>query len=440
MSTDHGLMAASEHAGGVGDSTSRGSDEPTLDGGDGALRFEVVHSADASAVGRVVVLSEKDELLVGREVAEGLRIADTRLSRVHLRIRRDSPSTYRLEDAESANGTFVNGRPVRDRALCADDVVRAGDTVFVCFETDLAADLKLLQHRVARSKLAVLIQGETGTGKELLARGIHELSGRSGPFIAVNCAALPSDLAATELFGHTRGAFSGAGAARSGLFRAAERGTLLLDEIGDLPADLQGYLLRTLQEGSIRPVGADREVPVDVRVLAATHVDLTEAVRQERFRADLLSRLTQLTVRIPPLRARRTEILRLVREFAPELELTASAAEALLVWNWPSNVRELRALVEAHVAVNPKGVPLRAKDLVGRLPSAEQVLKREANPEPADDGEADLRDRLTAALARHHGNVSEVARELGEPRTKIYRWLEALGLTQRDFRGKKKFR
>ena len=440
MATDHRLMGASGGTGGVGDSTSRGNDEPTLGDGDGALRLEVVHSADTGAVGRVVVLNAQEELSIGREVTDGLRIADTRLSRVHLRIRRDSPSTYRLEDAESANGTFLNGRPVRERGLVADDVIRAGDTVFACFETDLGAELELLQHRVARSKLAVLIQGETGTGKELLARGIHELSGRSGPFIAVNCAALPADLAATELFGHTRGAFSGAGAARSGLFRTAERGTLLLDEIGDLPADLQGYLLRTLQEGSIRPVGADREVPVDVRVLAATHVDLSEAVRRECFRADLLSRLTQLTVRVPPLRARRTDILRLVRKFAPELELTASAAEALLIWNWPSNVRELRALVESHVALNPKGLPLRARDLVGRLPSAEQVLKREPNPDPTDEGEADLRDQLAAALARHNGNVSEVARELGKPRTKIYRWLEALGLTQGEFRGKKKFR
>jgi DNA-binding NtrC family response regulator len=293
--------------------------------------------------------------------------------------------------------------------------------------------------QAAPSMATVLLLGESGTGKELLARGIHAHSGRNGPFVAVNCAALPAELAATELFGHTRGAFSGAGSARSGLFRAAEHGTLLLDEIGDLPADLQGYLLRTLQEGSIRPVGSDRELPIDVRILAATHVDLAEAVRRGGFREDLLSRLTQLTVRVPPLRARRTEILRLAREFAPGIELTASAAEALLIWRWPSNVRELRALVESHVALNPGAVPLRAKELVGRLPSAEQVLKRDPSPEPQDEGEGDLRDQLSQALARHRGNISEVARELGKPRTKIYRWIEALGLPREDFRGGKKF-
>src|SRR5262249_54893904 len=157
----------------------------------------------------------------------------------------------------------------------------------------------------------MLIQGETGTGKEVLAQAIHGASGRSGAFVPVNCATLPADLAAAELFGHERGAFSGANNARPGLFRAANGGTLFLEEVGDLPLPLQPTLLRALQEGRVRPVGSEREVTVDVRVVAATHVDLERAVEAGGFRSDLLGRLAHVVTTLRPLRERRREILAL---------------------------------------------------------------------------------------------------------------------------------
>jgi two-component system response regulator GlrR len=214
------------------------------------------------------------------------------------------------------------------------------------------------------------------------------------------------------------------------VFRAAEGGTLLLDEVGDLPFELQGHLLRVLQERSVRPVGADREVAVDVRVLAATHVDLERAVREGLFREDLLSRLGQMVLVVPPLRNRRTELLRLIREFAPELGFSPSAAEALLLWDWPGNVRELRALLEAHAALNPGAIRIGAQELCKDLPSARRVLSRHAAEEksPANHTAVERRRHLTELLQQHHGNITEVARALGKPRAQVYRWLRTLGV------------
>jgi two-component system NtrC family response regulator len=338
---------------------------------------------------------------------------------------------YRYVDTGSANGTQVNGQSTQSGLLLPHDVIRAGDTLLVCVERDLGAELRARAQAMARFALPVLVRGETGSGKELLARSLHDASERAGPFVAVNCAALSSDLAAAEFFGHSRGAFSGAGSAREGLFRAADGGTLLLDEIGDLPLDVQGHLLRALQEGRIRPVGSDREVAFDVRIVSATHVDLEEAVRRGRFRADLLSRLTQLVLCVPPLRARRTEILPLARQFAPELEWGPSSAEALLIWDWPGNVRELRALVRAHAALEGGG-PVRARDLAARLPSAARVLKRDPRPERAagEQTAVERRQQLAGLLQKYEGNVASVARELGKPRAQIYRWMRALGVSR----------
>jgi transcriptional regulator with GAF, ATPase, and Fis domain len=412
----------------------RGSDEPEPEGARDDLRLVVVHSPDDAAVGAVARLSPGDVLLLGRDISEGLRIRDARMSRLHLRIVWDPVQRgFRYGDAGSANGTFVGGARAESGLLLPDTVLRVGDSLLVCVGEDHGATLRTRALGAARSTLPVLIRGETGSGKELVARTIHDESRRPGSFVAVNCAALPIELAATELFGHTRGAFSGAGVARPGLFRAADGGSLLLDEIGDLPFGLQGHLLRTLQERTVRPVGADREVPVDVRVLAATHVDLEDAVRSGRFREDLLSRLAQLLLDVPPLRSRRSQILSLALGFAPGLTLTAGAAEALLIGDWPGNVRELKALIESHV---PSGEPertLRARDLADRLTSAELVLNRDAAAEkPAEATTAlERRRQLAELLRKHDGNISEVARELGKPRAQIYRWLRAFGLSKR---------
>ncbi len=212
--------------------------------------------------------------------------------------------------------------------------------------------------RVAPTDATVLIQGETGTGKELVARRIHELSGRRGPFVAVNCGALTQSLADSELFGHQAGSFTGANESRAGWFEAANKGTLLLDEVGDLPLSLQVKLLRVLQENEVVPVGARKPVPLDVRFVAASNVELADAVAAGNFRPDLFYRLNVVDIRLPPLRERPADILPLVEHFLqlyarrlqiPVPDVTPQARNALLHYAWPGNIRELENVI--HVAL-----------------------------------------------------------------------------------------
>lgn len=216
--------------------------------------------------------------------------------------------------------------------------------------------LSLLDHveRLARSEATVLVTGETGTGKELIARHIHHTSGRRGPFVAVNCGAFGETLIDAELFGHESGAFTGASHARAGWFEAANGGTLFLDEIGDLPLPLQVKLLRVLQERQVTRLGSRRGVPLDVRLVAATNIDLVQAVEAQHFRADLYYRLSVAGVRLPPLRERRADILPLARHFVSvyrgklhlePIDISAAAAQALLDYSWPGNIRELENVI-----------------------------------------------------------------------------------------------
>ncbi len=205
--------------------------------------------------------------------------------------------------------------------------------------------------KVAPSDVPVLIQGETGTGKELVARALHDHSGRSGgPFVAENCAAVPAPLLESELFGHTKGSFTGAIADRPGHFVTADGGTMFLDEIGDMPRDMQAKLLRVLELGEVRPVGSNKPVSVDVRVVAATHRDLQAMVADKRFREDLFYRLNVVRLSLPPLREREGDVVHLVRFFlarvaaevgVADAEITPAALDALQSWRWPGNVREL---------------------------------------------------------------------------------------------------
>jgi DNA-binding NtrC family response regulator len=216
---------------------------------------------------------------------------------------------------------------------------------------------------VAPHSRTVVITGETGTGKEIVAHLIHRRSGRQGPFVAVNCAGLTESLLASELFGHVRGAFTGAIAEQPGLFRAAHGGTLFLDEAGDIPLALQATLLRVLETWNIRPVGSTRDVPVDVRVVAASNRDLVTLVRQGLFRADLYSRLAQWTIHVPALRERREDIPALSRALlsqhdAGERTLTPDLEEALLVHPWPLNVRGLANVLSVAAIATPAGLPL----------------------------------------------------------------------------------
>jgi DNA-binding NtrC family response regulator len=327
-------------------------------------------------------------------------------------------------------------------------VIRAGDSLFVYSEGNAIESVRRKAEQLARTDLSILLLGDTGTGKEVIARAIHEGSARSGPFIAVNCASIPADLVASELFGHTKSAFSGAGAARKGMFAAADHGTLLLDEVGDCPLEIQAALLRAIQEKAVRPVGAEREAPVDVRVIAATHMNLEDAMARGSFREDLYARLSQAVVHLPRLVERRVEILSLVAELARKegrkLSLSTDAAEALLTWHWPLNVRELQSWVKNFLALHAEGqcdltqlaahAPRIAAPLLERKRMVAEPNKAGTTPLPEAPGDRGDRSRLRGLLEAHAGNVSAVADALGKPRAQVYRWMKSMGLSAQKFR------
>jgi hypothetical protein len=301
-------------------------------------------------------------------------VPDPRASSQHARLVRVDVDFY-LEDLGSHNGTRVDGERITGRTLLRDgNFVEVGHTL-LRYRTSLASPVgapldvdsategrsplvptidPVLADRVAKlasvacSGSPVLLLGETGAGKEVVARGIHQLSGRRGAFIAVNCGALPATLLEAQLFGHTRGAFSGALTDAPGLLRSADGGTLLLDEIGDLPEASQAALLRALQEREVVPVGGVRPIKVDLRIVAATHRPLQELVEKGGFRNDLFARLAGYVFTIPPLRARREDIGLMVEAFARgrSMRFSPAAARALFRYDWPRNVRELHQALD----------------------------------------------------------------------------------------------
>jgi len=407
-----------------------------LPGGDPRLR--VLASPDAKLVGRELELFQAVPFLLGREVDRyGISVADPRMSRLHARVVWDGRNSMsRLGDAGSANGCYVDGQRQKSAVLRHGSVIRLGDTVLAFCEKDSMTLVLERAEQAAQADVSVLIIGPTGTGKELLARRIHAASKRPGDFIAVNCASLSENLVGSELFGHLRGAFSGAGVERPGLFRAAHRGTLLLDEVGDLPMALQPALLRALQERAIRPLGAEREVPVDVRIVAATHQDLRRAMAENRFRQDLFARLAQIELDMPPLKERAHEIAALIGVISSRLGLTvnvsADAMESLALWHWPHNVRELENLLLKLSVFSGKASVLDRAFLEREAPQMLERLQRPARgakPEAAPpSSKRPNRDELSRAMARHANNVVAVAEEFATSRTQVYRWLKRFGL------------
>jgi DNA-binding NtrC family response regulator len=283
-----------------------------------------------------------------------------------------------------------------------------------------------------------VITGETGTGKEIVAQMLHVRSHRPGPFLAVNCGGFNADLLVSELFGHVKGAFTGAVRDQPGLFRAAQGGTLLLDEAGDLPLALQATLLRVLETREVRPVGSSRDVPVDVRVLAASNRELVTLVRQGAFRSDLYSRLAQWVIRVPALRDRREDIPALTRSLLLRLGAAARTlepelAEALLLHPWPLNVRGLSNVLSIAVIATPGDGPLGLMpEVISALKDNRTDLERETPEEPQTvlDHFA-----LDALLRRFHGRVAEAARHVGVSRPKMYRMLWAEAIDPASFRG-----
>ncbi|MFM0229675.1 sigma-54-dependent transcriptional regulator [Paraburkholderia sediminicola] len=294
--------------------------------------------------------------------------------------------------------------------------------------------------RAASSDATVLFSGETGTGKEVAAHVLHNASTRRGkPFVAVNCAAIPADLLESELFGHVKGAFTGASADRAGCFAAAEGGTLLLDEVGDMPMPMQAKLLRVIQERQITPLGSSRVIPVDIRLVAATHRDLKAMVESGEFREDLLYRLNIIPIELPPLRERLADILPLAEHFLAEagirrsrdMRLSAPAQRLLLGYSWPGNVRELRNAIERAGALAP-GPSITAEDLgfLNAKPDDGQPLLNASFLEMSLPGavEAVERAMISHALKLADNNRADAARRLGISRQTLYAKLATLKL------------
>jgi len=314
--------------------------------------------------------------------------------------------------------------------------------------------LGLMDSAAAASSISVLLEGETGTGKEMVARGIHRMSGRADkPFLAVNCAALSEHLLESELFGHRRGAFTGATQNQPGLFRAANGGVIFLDEIGEMPLTMQPTLLRVLQDGEIMSVGDTRPQRVDVRVFSATNRDLRAAVAAGTFRADLYYRLAAFPIRLPPLRMRRHDIPLLADRFLSLAgsrhrkdirELDPAVLELFEKYDWPGNIRELQNEIERAVVLTPSGEPIRAEQLSAdvRAAATQPVVKpapadaKRAEAKPAGDQPPTLREArsgfearfIADVLARNGGNVSHSAEMLGLSRIQLQRKMKEYGL------------
>lgn len=409
---------------------------------------------------------------IGRDVAEreGIRLPlSRRASREHAVFEVEEKAgshSVTLRDLGSKNGTHINGQLLSARQLVDGDIVRIGDALLhIAWESAKKTDTPIarlqgvssamctLRRRIAELAAAaapVLVLGESGTGKELVAQSLHELSGRSGRLVSVNCSAIPESLAESQLFGHLSGSFTGATTAQEGLFRAAQGGTLFLDEVGDLPAAVQPKLLRVLEDRMLSPIGSTRTLKVDVRIIAATHRDLKADIAAGRFRADLYARLCALDLFLPPLRARREDILLLLGSaLGPDLPpLSTALAEALLRHDWPLNVRELFQLA-THLRYCAAGLgELDLPQVAGRLslpppssarlqpalptsptsPAEPVVISDSDEEEPVAAGAPPPRplprEEVERLLKEHHGIVARVAAAAGRSPRQVRRWIE----------------
>jgi DNA-binding NtrC family response regulator len=386
--------------------------------------------------------------LLGRSADAGCQVVldDPTASRIHAAFDIRDGCLCIVSDQDSKNGVFVNGSRIETRELCDGDIVRVGSHIysyreigldlpsphgpelgFIAFSPGFRKSVEECR-QAAPTDVPVLLCGETGTGKELLARHVHERSGRTGAFVPVNCAAIAPGLFESALFGHRKGAFTGAAADFGGHVGAAKGGTLFLDEIGELPLEIQAKLLRFLESGEVATVGDTIPRRADARILAATNQDLSEAVRRGGFRSDLFARLGRWVVNSPPLRDRPEDtslLLAAYLECSPAT-LSADAAEALLLHKWPYNIRELRNVVEALLRGNNRDIPIP----VAALPDAvrSRWLSARGEAQQRTTGRGPSAGELAELIAECDGNVSEIARRLGRDRRQVYRWMDRHGL------------
>jgi DNA-binding NtrC family response regulator len=393
---------------------------------------------------------------IGREAEAGvdLVLPDPAVSRVHAVVASfPGEETLWLQDRGSSNGVYLNGRKVEGAAVRPGDVIRIGDSLLVVGRgtpapaaeamdlgilgrSPAVSELRAVVRKVAPSALPVLVVGPTGTGKELVARAVHDQSERRGRVVAVNCAALPATLVESVLFGYRKGAYTGATADQDGAFVQANGGTLFLDEIGDLAIEAQPKLLRALENGEVTPIGATQALAVDVRVVAATHVPLDAALEDGRFRRDLYARLAGVVVRTPALADRREDIPMLFDAFLGEgsaRPMSADFVESLLAYGWPFNVRELKKLAERLVVLHGAAslwergmLDDEMRQAAVAAPEEIPVLQSSTHgtaPPPPKDGPPP-REELIALLEQCDGNVSRVAELVQRNRKQVYRWMK----------------
>ncbi|MDY7225457.1 sigma 54-interacting transcriptional regulator [Hyalangium rubrum] len=401
-----------------------------------------------------------ESFTIGKDPANELVVQDRFISSRHLKVTRRE-GVFHLVDLNSTNGTFLGNARIFELEVPLHTTLRVGETELILeplsqggpgapFHGIIGGDPSVRQlveliERVAPSTAAVTILGESGTGKELVAKALHDCSTRGDkPFIPINCAAISKELIESELFGHERGAFTGADTKRKGAFEEAHGGTLFLDEIGELPLDLQAKLLRALESGEVKRVGASRPMHLDVRVLAATNRDLLADVREGRFREDLYYRLCVIPLTLPPLRSRRGDIAVLaehfVRTYSPRgqtVKLSSAAVDKLQQHAWPGNVRELRNVVHRALLLR-KGPHIDATDI-----TFDQEYSREPLPSSALSMELPVgmtleqmlqrleRQIIETALSRYK-NRGRVAKELGLARSTLFKRLKDWGITQPD--------
>jgi len=421
------------------------------------MRF---HPRGASAGDALFALRPGGTTL-GRDDSCDVALPDEEVSRQHAVVRR-AGEAWQIEDQGSANGTHVGGRRIKRADLAGGEIIRLGATLFrflspgpthpwrrtspdsaMVAGPSMGAALDLLD-RAADSDLSVLLAGETGTGKEVAARHLHNAGPRrKGPFVALNCGAVPAPLFESELFGHRKGAFTDAKQDSPGHFRRAHGGTLLLDEVGELPPEAQPKLLRVLQDRRVLPVGGSAAVPVDVRVVCATNRDLGSMVERGGFRVDLFARISELVVQLPPLRQRLEDIPSLVDHFVGKHgrgeeweEVKVEILEALCCRPWPQNIRQLENAVRRALLMaggSARLLPEHFAEQEETTASSDSAGSRSGvarAPEPEPPQAVHLREALT----RHHGVVSACAEELGISVSQVYRRARKYGLKVAHFR------
>ena len=422
---------------------------------------------------------EQDSIKALDDRRLNVTIDDPSLSTPHARLTHKTVAhrpVFMLEDLKSTNGCLVNGSRVTGPcSLEHGDMVETGQTFWKFHNRPVAHldQLMTLAHdgapittsssfsfevlrllsmleRIAPSDIPVIITGETGTGKEMMAVNIHQRSGRPGRYVALNCAAIPEGLIESELFGHCKGAFTGALDHKRGVIEAAHRGTLLLDEVGDMPLSAQAKLLRVLEEHEVVRVGETTERKVDVRFVAATNQNLTRMVERRTFREDLYARINVFPIELPPLRDRKEDLGILLAYFLLErqgrggrVQVSHEFFRALTLHGWPFNIRELTKAVHVALTLAGPGDRLELEHLPAPLsrildaPPGNQRSPRPATPPPRKQRltRGQLKPTIVEALQQHGGNVAAVARQLDTSRMQVHRWMKKLQIDPNDYRG-----